>query len=319
MFTVQDYCKCCKEDAYGGSIELVDAGILALLNEIQSGTYNDVREFCKALEQFVDSILLVSTSVLPLINLLIKVLAFAKEKERETDLKAVRNQAVQLLLQHQDNQNHSTKNIGVYGSRIIKDLSKIGTFSTSGTVMSILQEAVKDKKRINAVCFEARPHNEGYRTLKEIAELDIPVVLGVDALLCCLIPKCDLFIIGVDAITAEGAVYAKTGSYLAALACKEFGIPFYVAADTSKFDTLSVYGFPLKSSDRPIEEVTNEKFPKNASIRNISFELIPSYLIHAIITEKGIVPPSSIGSIAKVDVTNEYVINKLADWVNSDR
>ena len=37
MFTVKDYCKCCKDDAYGGSIELVNAGIDALLNDIEAG------------------------------------------------------------------------------------------------------------------------------------------------------------------------------------------------------------------------------------------------------------------------------------------
>ncbi len=319
MFTVKDYCKCCKDDAYGGSIELVNAGIDALLNDIEAGEYQNAAELCDALEAYVDDILLVSTSVLPLINLLIKVLRFSRVHRSIQSAEEVKRAAADMLRNHKENQENSTANIGVYGSRMIKDGAKIGTFSTSGSVMAILKEAVKTGKELEAICFEARPHNEGYRTLREISELGISTVLGVDALICCLIPKCDIFLIGVDAITVDGSVYAKTGSYLAALACKEFNIPFYVAADTSKFDTMSLYGFPLKDSDRPANEVTEDIFPECAHIRNVSFELVPPQLIRGIITEKGIVSPGAIVSVTGMIDMDDYTIEKLAAWINTSR
>lgn len=319
MFSVKDYCICCREDKYGGSIELVEAGIEALKTEVLTATETNAADFCKSLERHVDDILAVSTSVLPLINLMIKILCFIKEHEKDQDLDALKADAIVLLDQHRENQDRSTKNLGMFGSRLIKDGCKFGTFSTSGSVMAALKYAVDDGKKITAVCFEARPHNEGYRTLREISELGIPTTLGVDALLCCLIPKCDIFMIGADAISATGEVYAKTGSYPAALVCKALGIPFYVAADTSKFDSMSVYGFPLKDSVRPPEEVTTEALPENASVTNISFELVPPQLIHGIITEKGIVPPAAVAGIAKADNINDYVIEKLSAWLNADR
>lgn len=319
MFTVKDYCKCCKEDAYGGSIELVEAGIEALLNELRTNRYEDTAALCAALEGYGDAILEVSTSILPLINLLIKLFAFARAKENEPDPAAVASEAIALLERHRDEQSRSTENIGKYGARLIPDGGKFGTFSTSGSVMAVLTEAVKEGKELSAVCFEARPHSEGYRTLREISALGIPTTLGVDALLCCLIPKCDIFMIGVDAITATGEVYAKTGSYLAALACKRMGIPFYVAADSSKFDSMSVYGFPLKSSARPADEVTTETMPEGASVVNISFELVPADLITGVITEKGIVPPAAVAGIAKADGIDEHIIGKLSAWIDADR
>lgn len=319
MFTVKDYCKCCQEDAYGGSIELVEAGIEALLNELRHNRYESAAALSAALEQFGDDILEVSTSILPLINLLIKVFAFAREKANEPDVELAVREAIAMLEEHRSNQSRSTENIGKFGARLIPDGGKFGTFSTSGTVMAVLSEAVKEDKKLTAVCFEARPHNEGYRTLREIAALGIPTTLGVDALLCCLLPKCDIFMIGVDAITATGEVYAKTGSYLAALACKRMGIPFYVAADSSKFDSMSVYGFPLKSSARPAEEVTTDALPANASVVNISFELVPADLITGVITEKGVVPPAAVAGIARAEGIDDHVIEKLSAWINADR
>ena len=318
MFSVKDYCKCCQDDAYGGSIELVDAGIEAMINDANATEFDSVKAFHDKIQADVDDILAVSTSVLPLINLMIKVLDFSDKAETESDIEAVKNGYIAMLSAHREAQKKYTENIGKFGAGLIPDNAKFGTFSTSGSVMSVLTEAVNKNKKIEAVCFEARPHNEGYRTLKEISELGISTTLGVDALLCCLIPKCDVFMIGADAITVSGDVFAKTGSFPAALVCKYYGIPFYVVADTSKFDSMSVFGFPLKDSSRPPEEVTNKEFPDTANVANISFELIPAELIKGIITEKGIIPPTSISSIAKVDMSDK-VIEKLGNWLNEER
>ena len=194
---------------------------------------------------------------------------------------------------------------------------KVATFSTSGSVMEILKNAVTEGKEITAAAFEARPNSEGYRTLQEISELGIPVTFGCDALLCKLVPGSKMFFIGADAISSTGEVYAKTGSYLAALVCSEFGIPFYVAADTSKFDPLSLLGFPIKDSLRPASEVTDMDIPEISEVINISFELIPAKLVTGIITEKGLISPHAVGLMMKPETMSSSMIHKLEAWRES--
>lgn len=316
MLRIKEYCERVRDDAYGGSLELVQDGMIAMKNELVCENLLSVEQMAAVLEGYVDNILNVCSAILPLINMLDKVMSFSENIVEE---KIEINEAIDAFYRLVDNlqkeQDTYTERIGRIGANLIADGDKVGTFSTSGTVMSILKQAVSSGKKITAAAFEARPHNEGYRTLVEISDMGIPVTFGVDALLCCLVPGSNIFIIGADAITSIGQVFAKTGSYCAALVCRQFGIPFYVAADTGKLDRLSLLGYPLKSSERPYQEVSDIKPPDNSKMVNISFELVPPDLIRGIITEKGIVAPQSISVMMEPDCMSQKMIEKIKKWL----
>lgn len=319
MLLIKEYCERVRDDAYGGSAELVDDGILTLKNELNAGSFGDGDAVLNMLTGCVDDILGVASSILPLINLLIACLHFA-DVRRGTGLTpddAVR-EANTMLDSARERQSGSLERIGGIGARMISDGDRVSTFSTSGSVMAIYSQAVAQGKRLSASAFEARPHNEGYRTLAEISAMGIPVTFGVEALLYELIPGTDIFFIGADAVRATGEVYAKTGSCLAALVCREFGIPFYVAADTSKFDAMSLMGYPLKDSSRPPEEVSDMTVPSGSVIKNVSFELIPPRLVTGIITEKGVVSPYAVANMMDPDSISGSTIDKLAAWAKKN-
>lgn len=320
MLSISEYCDRVKRDAYGGSIELVEDGILAIKSEIESGSFENSGDVAKKVEECVEDVLGVATSVLPLINLLIRCMQ-CSEKHTGSREKAetAKNAFLSLLQEVKLAQDTATNRIGDIGANMIKDGFKVGTFSTSGSVMAIFKKAIAQGKSLSAICFEARPRSEGFRTFREVSELGIPTRFGVDALLCVLIPKTDYFVIGADAVRNTGEVFAKTGSYLAALACKEFGVPFYVAADTSKYDSLSRYGYPLKDSSRPKIEAYPFEIPKGSDVVNISFELIPPSLISGLITEKGLIPATAIGDAVNMGDISPRIVKKLGDWVQSSR
>lgn len=312
--SLKEYCERVRDDAYGGSIELVEDGITAMGNEIMGNRMECLRE---EIERYVDDILEVASPILPLINLLNRCMQFVQTCDEEGKTK---ESFVEFLEQIRQEQRECLDKIGKVGSRMIASGDKVATFSTSGSVMEILKKAVENGKDMTAVAFEARPNAEGYRTLEEISSLGISVAFGCDVLLCKLVPGSSKFFIGADAISSTGEVYAKTGSYLAALVCREFGIPFYVAADTSKFDTMSLLGFPIKDSYRPAKEVTNQRIPENSQIVNISFELIPSNLISGIITEKGLISPCAVSLMMEPEKISEEMAEKLEGWIeNSEK
>lgn len=315
MLRLREYCERVRDDAYGGSIELVEDGITAMENELgAAGEENVSRE----IEYFVDQILEVTSPILPLINLLDRCMRFAERYEdSEVSAEELRERFVTLLEEIREGQRQCVKKIGKAGARMIASGDKVATFSTSGSVMEILRCAADGGKRLKAAAFEARPNAEGYRTLDEISALGIPVEFGCDALLCKLVPGSAVFFIGADAVSSTGEVYAKTGSYLAALACREFGIPFYVAADTSKFDAMSLLGFPIKDSFRPAEEVTGRKVPEISRIVNISFELVPAKLVSGIITEKGVIPPQAVSLMMEPEKMSRKMTGKLERWMES--
>jgi methylthioribose-1-phosphate isomerase len=119
-------------------------------------------------------------------------------------------------------------------------------------------------------------------------------------------------IVGADRIAANGDFANKIGTLEKAIAAKEFGIPFYVAAPLSTFDLKC-----KSSSDIPIEERSEDevlyqtgitksnKMEKilianpNSHAKNPAFDVTPSKFITGIITERGNIKPTK-EAIAKL-------------------
>lgn len=315
MLLIDEFSAKVRKDAYGGSAELVDDAILCFSDELKA-EFKTGLEVTDRIEYCVDRTLDVCNAILPLINMLNMCMGAAEDiKAQNMDAKTAVSYATELLQKRHDEQSGYLAHIGSIGEKMVADGAKVSTFSTSGSVMCIFQELARVGKKVTVTCHEARPHNEGYRTFREISELGYPVTIGTDAALTDLTPKSDIFFIGADAITSTGHVYAKMGSYLAALACKEFHVPFYVAADTSKFDLLSLLGFPLKDSSRPPEEVSDMAVPAGSRIANTTFELIPPYLITGIITERGVIAPGSVAGMMNPDKMSATMVEKLTKWL----
>lgn len=315
MLLIDEFSANVSRDAYGGSAELVDDAILCFSNELKA-EFKTGLEVAERIEYCVDRTLDVCNAILPLINMLNMCMGAVEDiKAERMGAGSAVSHAAELLKRRHDEQSGYLEHIGSIGEKMVADGAKVSTFSTSGSVMCIFQALSRVGKKVTVTCHEARPHNEGYRTFREISELGYPVTIGTDAALTDLTPKSDIFFIGADAITSTGHVYAKMGSYLAALVCREFHVPFYVAADTSKLDLLSLLGFPLKDSSRPPEEVSDITVPTGSRIANTTFELIPPYLITGIITERGVIAPGSVAGMMNPDKMSTAMVEKLTKWL----
>ena len=319
MYSVQKFCEDVRSSAFGGSAEMVENGVKAFCWQIGNTAFSGTSDLKKQTEGWLDDALHASGSVLPQINFIIRMNAFLEKLPGEYPLKEAKQDLLIFLEQIGKTQKNSLRSIGMTGANLIRDGGRVSTFSTSGTVEEIYRQAIAAGKKVSASVFESRPHKEGKRTFKTLCSFGVKTVFGVDALMYKLIPGSDFFVIGADAVRATGEVYAKTGSYMAALVCRESGIPFYVAADTSKFDAMSVLGYPLRDSSRPWEESYDEALPENGEVRNISFELIPPQLVSGIITEKGIVSPQAFSTIAGTGELSVSMREKLAAWLKTKR
>lgn len=314
--TIDQFCENSRLDKYGGSAEMVEDAIEALINSISEMQALSVIELTAGIEADIDAILEVITTISPMINLLHHLMGSVLRVEKAISaVDKASEELIASLLEYLERQNCALEQIGFIGGQMIKDGARIATFSTSGSVHRIFQHAVAEGKNFSVSGHEARPGNEGYRTFKETSELGISVTFGVDAILGHLIPGSSFMVIGADAVTSSGDVLAKVGSYLGALVCKENNIPFYVAADTSKFDTLTLDGFPIKDRLRPPEEVSEISVPEGSEIVNLSFEIIPARLVTGIITEIGVIHPASVAGFMKPNELSPQLIEKLRVWL----
>jgi methylthioribose-1-phosphate isomerase len=115
----------------------------------------------------------------------------------------------------------------------------------------------------------------------------------VDACIGELVPKANVVFVGADAISSHGMSLCKVGTYPAALVAKAHGVPFYVAADTLKFDTTSLLGLAPRIDPIHWHEVLNENYTSAVEVIGRVFDQTPPHLVSAIITERGLLHPTA--------------------------
>ena len=90
----------------------------------------------------------------------------------------------------------------------------------------------------------------------------------------------------------------KVGTYALAIAAQAHNIPFYVAApfSTVDFDLAEGSLIPIEERDaKEIAQINDTAIcPAGVEFYNPAFDVTPANLIKGIITEKGVIKPSSL-------------------------
>lgn len=206
------------------------------------------------------------------------------------------------------------KKIGDYGAQVVPKGATILTHCNAGalatvgygTALGVVRSAFAKDPSIQVFADETRPRQQGARiTTLELTMDSIPVTLITDGMCSYFMKKgmIDMVVTGADRIAANGDSANKIGTYTVAIAAKYHNIPFYIAAPLSTIDTSIKSGDEIVIEERSHEEVThiNGKpiCAKGVNIINPGFDVTPNELITGIITEKGILRPDYVKSIAQ--------------------
>ncbi len=192
------------------------------------------------------------------------------------------------------------------GARVLTHCNT-GSLATAGygTALGVIQSAW-GQGRVGMVWVdETRPLLQGARlTAWELKRLDIPFRLVTDSSAGTLMAQglVDRIVVGADRIAANGDTANKIGTYTVAVLAHRHGVPFYVAAPLSTIDRATPDGAAIPIEERQPDEVT-EVFgrriaPDDTQALNFAFDVTPSELITAIITEAGVLEPPYTESIA---------------------
>jgi len=145
---------------------------------------------------------------------------------------------------------------------------------------------------------ETRPLLQGARlTAYELERAGIPFHVVPDASAASLMARglVDRVVVGADRIAANGDVANKVGSYPLAVMAARHGLPFYVAAPLSTLDPDTARG-----ADIPIEERDPAEVAEGVPALNLAFDVTPSELVSAIVTEAGVLRSPYEEAIARV-------------------
>ena len=133
---------------------------------------------------------------------------------------------------------------------------------------------------------ETRPLLQGARlTAWELEEAGVPHTVIVDSAAASLMEQgqVDCVVTGADRIAANGDVANKIGTYALAVLARHHGLPFFVVAPSSTLDPATPDGRSIPIEEREPVEVT-ARFPA----WNPAFDVTPSGLVTAIVTEAGV-------------------------------
>ncbi len=179
-----------------------------------------------------------------------------------------------------------------------------------GTALAPVYAAFDAGIDVHVWVSETRPRNQGLLTAWELKQHGIPHTVIADnaAGLLMLRGDVDAVIVGADRIAANGDAANKVGTYLKALAARDTGVPFYVAAPRSTIDFACASGDGVPIEERGGDELrvvqgldpqrrrdAVRQLPADEAVANPAFDVTPARLISAIITERGTCPASADG------------------------
>ena len=198
--------------------------------------------------------------------------------------------------------------IGRHGADLLADLPEgagilthcnAGALATGGdgTALSVIFELARRGRRPHVWVDETRPLLQGSRlTAWELAQRNINCTLICDSMAAQVMRegRVQAVLVGADRIASNGDAANKIGTYGVAVLAKAHDIPFYVAAPTSTFDDSIASGEQIPIEQRGGEEIAcgfgARTAPEKVDVYNPAFDVTPSRLIKAIITDSGVRP-----------------------------
>ncbi|MBE08399.1 MAG: S-methyl-5-thioribose-1-phosphate isomerase [Acidimicrobiaceae bacterium] len=204
--------------------------------------------------------------------------------------------------------------IGRLGHELLRDASVIGTHCNAGrlatagtgTALAPMYAKAEAGEPLRVLASETRPLLQGARlTAWELDDAGIDVTVVPDSAMASTVlsGQVDAYIVGADRIAANGDAANKIGTVGHALASREAGIPFYVAAPTSTIDIALATGNHIEIEQRDaieVHEIGGRRLtPKGVAASNPAFDVTPNHLITAIITEAGVLRAPFKDSIAE--------------------
>ena len=204
---------------------------------------------------------------------------------------------------HEEDVN-GNRRMGAFGAALLPEDAVVmthcnaGAIATGGhgTALGVLRSAREMGKNIVKVyADETRPLFQGSRlTAWELARDGFDVTVIAEGMAGALMRQkhIDAVIVGADRIARNGDTANKIGTYGLSVLAAVHGVPFYVAAPHSTFDTNAVSGADIPIEERSEEEMrvlpNGRHVPESAHVWNPAFDVTPAENIAAIITERGV-------------------------------
>jgi methylthioribose-1-phosphate isomerase len=228
------------------------------------------------------------------------------------------------------------RKLGALGAAFVPDEATIlthcnaGALATGGygTALGVIRAAHEAGKRVRVLADETRPYLQGARlTAWELQRsgIDVKVICDNSAAYWFGRREITLTVVGADRVARNGDFANKIGTYGVACLSQLHARPFYVAAPWSTLDLecQSGEGIPIEYRDaaeiselswigrgpgglEPSSPVVRRRVvPAGVGVLNPAFDVTPAAYVTSLITERGVISPVSVATIAALGAASE--------------
>ena len=194
----------------------------------------------------------------------------------------------------------------------IEDGDVVMTFAKSSVVQQTLVEAFRRGKKFRVIVVDSRPLFEGKNLALALADLGLEVQYSLIHGLSHVIRHATKVFLGAHSMMSTG-LYSRVGTALVAMSAKEANIPVVVCCESVKFTERVALDSFVHNEVAPAEELIiqgkNSTLTKwedvpHLQLLNIMYDLTPAEYVSMVVTEYGIIPPSSVPVIIRLSTNN---------------
>ncbi|GLE02786.1 hypothetical protein PINS_up011641 [Pythium insidiosum] len=214
----------------------------------------------------------------------------------------------------------------------IEDGDVILTYARSNIVEAVLREAHDQRRSFRVIVVDSRPHYEGKKMVKALADLGIQCTYIQINALPHIMRDVTKVLLGASAFMSNGVAVSRVGTALVAMTAREANKPVLFCCETYKFSDRvqldAITHNELRDPDELISSYSNEKAHlarrgrgphvlsdwrdiAQLKLLNLVYDVTPIEYVSMIVTELGMIPPTSVPAILR-----EYSKDGIADPIN---
>ncbi|CAM6090738.1 unnamed protein product [Calypogeia fissa] len=206
---------------------------------------------------------------------------------------------------------YADKEIVKHAVQKIRDGDVCLTYGSSSVVEMIFVQAHELGKKFSVVVVDSRPKLEGERLLKRLLRQGIDCTYTYLNGVSYIMQEVTRVFLGAASVLSNGTVYSRVGTASVAMMAHAYSVPVMFCCETYKFHervqldsiTANELGDPnvlaTVRGRAQLKEISEWEDDKHLQLLNLIYDATPSDYVSMIVTELGMVPPTSVPVILR--------------------
>ncbi|XKL61242.1 hypothetical protein PGB90_008299 [Kerria lacca] len=203
--------------------------------------------------------------------------------------------------------NMAGKAICIMVQKKISQDDVILTFGYSSLIERILIESFQVGIKFRVIIVDAAPLYEGKELLRRLVKSGLNCVYVLLSAVSYIMKEADKVLLGAHALLTNGYVMSRAGSSQIALIARSYNVPVLVCCETHKFsERVQTDAFVHNELGNPEELMKADLWKSNNNLTPLTlmYEVTPSNLVTAVVTELAILPCTSVPVVLRVKPTS---------------